>query len=102
VLLPLCLAVFAGLICVVLMTIQVRTMSTGEVGLSLVYFIYCQCLLLIARPRIGAFAVMSNRVHVVLHVDVEKAQGWSYKQVLVTVMAYLVQRYVAHSKVHAR
>jgi hypothetical protein len=25
---------------------------------------------------------MSNHVHVVLHVDLEKAQGWSDKQVL--------------------
>ena len=31
---------------------------------------------------ICAFAVMSNHVHVVLHVDVEKAQSWSDKQVL--------------------
>ena len=31
---------------------------------------------------ICAFAVMSNHVHLVLHVDVEKAQGWSDKQVL--------------------
>ena len=31
---------------------------------------------------ICAFAVMSNHVHLVLHVDVDKAQGWSDKQVL--------------------
>ena len=31
---------------------------------------------------ICAFAVMSNHVHVVLHVDVDKALGWSDKQVL--------------------
>jgi REP element-mobilizing transposase RayT len=31
---------------------------------------------------ICAYAVMSNHVHVVLHVDVEKALGWSNKQVL--------------------
>ena len=29
-----------------------------------------------------AYAVMSNHVHLVLHVDVHKAQGWSDKQVL--------------------
>jgi hypothetical protein len=31
---------------------------------------------------ICAYAVMSNHVHVVLHVDVDKALGWSDKQVL--------------------
>jgi REP element-mobilizing transposase RayT len=31
---------------------------------------------------IYAYAVMSNHVHVVMHVDVDKAQGWSDKQVL--------------------
>ena len=31
---------------------------------------------------ICAYAVMSNHVHVVLHVDVDKAQNWSNKQVL--------------------
>ena len=31
---------------------------------------------------ICAFAVMSNHVHLVLHVDVDKAHGWSDKQVL--------------------
>jgi hypothetical protein len=29
-----------------------------------------------------AYAVMSNHVHVVVHVDVNKALGWSDKQVL--------------------
>jgi REP element-mobilizing transposase RayT len=31
---------------------------------------------------ICAYAVMSNHVHVVVHVDVDKAQGWSDKQVI--------------------
>jgi len=31
---------------------------------------------------ICAYAVMSNHVHVVMHVDVDKAQGWSDKQVI--------------------
>ena len=31
---------------------------------------------------ICAYAVMSNHVHVVVHVDVDKALGWSDKQVL--------------------
>jgi hypothetical protein len=31
---------------------------------------------------ICAYAVMSNHVHVVVHVDVDKAQGWRDKQVL--------------------
>jgi hypothetical protein len=31
---------------------------------------------------IYAYAVASNHVHVVVHVDVDKAQGWSDKQVI--------------------
>jgi hypothetical protein len=43
---------------------------------------------------------MSNHVHVVLHVDVEKARGWSDKQVLA--LWHNLYKDVAHSKVHAR
>ena len=58
--------------------ILVRVMSTGGgwveerlLYLSSVYAI-----------DICAYAVMSNHVHVVVHVDVDKAQGWRDKQVL--------------------
>ena len=58
-------AVFAGLICVVWMTIQVTTMSIDEVGLSLAYFIFRQYLQLIARPRL--FSIIKDVITIIIN-----------------------------------
>jgi len=58
-------AVFAGLICVVWMTIQVTTMSIDEVGLSPAYFIFRQYLQLIARPRL--FSIIKDVITIIIN-----------------------------------